>query len=250
MAKSHAAGWDSNSPTPAQLQEFFSQIKSRRINKRKLQGWLRSGQIFKNEDAARMILGDDVIFPDEIAEARGLSYTEDQLQHFADTMPSEDVLRSLKAANFGLMAGPPSPMSLLDVRRTESGLFFSKTGGWFEGEEQKFAREDCALTSWLAIRKEPVPNSTSHNWNEQLGLVKAEERVPNAGEMSWFITTFFKVRGVRLFESVYVRISSFDSNGYRVGVGCFDAYGLRVGRFWDDYRHSRLGVSAASRKFD
>lgn len=246
MGKSHTAGWVSDAPTPAQLKEFFSQLESGRITKRKLQGFLRSGQIFKNEDAARLILGDDIVFPDEIAEARGLSYTEEQLRHFAETLPSEEVIRILRANNFALLAGPPQPMSLLDVRQTESELFYSKTGGWYEG--QKFARDDKVSTEWLAIRKEPVPDSTNCSWNDQLGLIKAEERVPNAGEMGWFVTTFFKVRGVRLLESVYVRTFSVVSYGYRVFVGYFVSYGLYVYYYWDVYRNDSIGLASA-RKF-
>lgn len=246
MGKSHTAGWASDSPTPAQLKELFSQLESGRITKRKLQGFLRSGQIFKNEDAARLILGDDIVFPDEIAEARGLSYSEDQLRHFAETLPSEEMLSTLRANNFALVAGPPQPMSLIDVRQTESGLFYSKTGGWYEG--QKFARDDKAPTDWLAIRKEPVPGSTNRNWSDQLGLIKAEERVPNAGEMCWFVTTFFKVRGVRLFGSVYVRTSSVDSFGRRVYVGFFVSVGLDISSYWDDCHNVYIGVASA-RKF-
>lgn len=39
--KSHVAGWTSESPTPAQLKEFFAQVKSGRITKDRLQGFLR-----------------------------------------------------------------------------------------------------------------------------------------------------------------------------------------------------------------
>ncbi len=247
MKKSHTTGWASDSPTPAQLKEFFSQLESGRITKRKLQGFLRSGQAFASEDLARKILGDDIIFPDEVAEARGLSYTEDQLRHFVETIPSKEVLRSLKANNSALVAGPSSPMSLLDVRQLESGPFYSKAGGWYE--VQKFASDDKVPTEWLAIRKDPVPNSTSRNWSEQLGLIKAEERVPNVGEISWFAATFFKVRGARLFESVYVRTSSVVSGGSRVYVGFFDSDGLDVSSNWGDGRCPNIGVASA-RKFD
>jgi len=41
MSKSHTAGWASDSPTPAQLKEFFAQIGSGRITKEGLQGFLR-----------------------------------------------------------------------------------------------------------------------------------------------------------------------------------------------------------------
>lgn len=44
MSKSHTAGWTSESPTPAQLKEFFAQIETKRINRRNLQTFLRSGE--------------------------------------------------------------------------------------------------------------------------------------------------------------------------------------------------------------
>ncbi|MBI4149711.1 hypothetical protein HY491_04640 [Candidatus Woesearchaeota archaeon] len=41
MAKSHAAGWASDAPTPAQIKELFAQIESGRITKQRLQRVLR-----------------------------------------------------------------------------------------------------------------------------------------------------------------------------------------------------------------
>jgi len=246
MEKSHIAGWASDSPTPAQLKEFFSQVESRRITKQKLQGFLRSGWVFKGEDAARLILGSDIIFPHEIAEARGLSYAEDQLQHLAETLPPEDVIRWLKENSFALMAGPPQQMGLLDVRSLEPTLFYSKKGGWYNN--QSFAQNDKANCEWLAIRKEPVSNSTRKNWNGQLVLLSKDERVPNAGEMSWFITTFYKVRGVRLFQTIYARTSSVDSDGSHVPLGRFDGGGLVVDGWFGVGPLGGIGL-ASSRKF-
>lgn len=244
MTTSHAIASASEAPTPKQMKEFWSQVANGRVTKRKLQSFLRrDDKVLKNEDTVRLILGDDIVFPDEIAEARGISYADADLKHFADTMPSEEALRWCKANSYAVVAGPPQSMNLLGVRQMESGLFYSKTGGWYE--DQKFARDDMALTNWLAIRKELAPNSTNRSWNEQLGLLTSEERVPNAGEMGWFITTFFKVRGVRLFGSVYVRTSSVDSLGYRVFVGHFDSYGLYVFSYWDDLRYVGIGLASA-----
>ena len=41
MEKSYVAGWTSESPTPAQLKEFFAQIDTGRITKERLQAFLR-----------------------------------------------------------------------------------------------------------------------------------------------------------------------------------------------------------------
>jgi hypothetical protein len=72
--------------------------------------------------------------------------------------------------------------------------------------------------------------------------------VPNAAEMSWFITTYFEVRGVRLFENVYVRTSSLGSDGSRVDVGRFDSDGLGVYFYWGDGRSVSIGLSAARKQ--
>lgn len=45
MSESHAAGWTSESPTPAQLKELFAQIDSGKITKAKLQDFLRGQPI-------------------------------------------------------------------------------------------------------------------------------------------------------------------------------------------------------------
>jgi hypothetical protein len=248
MKKSHIVGWALDAPTPAQLKEFFAQCEgpNPRITKQRLQSFLRSSQIFEGADRARLILGDDFIFPDEIAEARGLSYVEDQIRQLADTIPSEDILRWLKENNFCLLPGPPQPMSLLDVRSLESKLFYSESGGWYI--DQKFAKNDKANCEWLAIRKDPVSNSTHKTWEEQLTLLSKEERVPNAGEMSWFITTYYKVRNVRLFESIYVRTSSVDSGGDHVNLGDFDDEGLGVNCWYGCSRDDDIGLASA-RKF-
>lgn len=44
MRTSHVAGWASDSPTPAQLKEFFAQIASGRVTGSKLQEFLRGGK--------------------------------------------------------------------------------------------------------------------------------------------------------------------------------------------------------------
>ncbi|OGL87268.1 hypothetical protein A3I40_02215 [Candidatus Uhrbacteria bacterium RIFCSPLOWO2_02_FULL_48_12] len=249
MGTSHAVASASEVPTPKQMSEFWRQVTCGRITKRKLQAFLRDGKTPNNEELARQILGDDIVFPEDIAAAGGLFYADEQLQRFIDTIPSEEALRELKANNFALVAGPSKPMSLLEVRDADSGPFYTKTEGWYSNVNEKFAMNDRAPTEWLAIRKEPVLNSTNRRWNEQLGLISVNERVPNAGEMSWFITTYFKVRGVRLFASVYARTSSVDSSGVRVCVGGFGADGLCVSSGWGDGRGSGLGVASA-RKFN
>ncbi len=186
---------------------------------------------------AQSILGADFITPEEVTSARGaIVYTGEETHKLAESLPPQDVLKWCKENGYAVMPAPPTAMSTLDVREIQSAHFYSKTGGWYA--DQKFAREDKTSFGWLLIKKTPVPNSTSKNWNEQNKLLSALEKVPNAAEMSWFITTYFEVRGIRLFEGVYVRTSSLDSDGRRVRVGYFDSGGLRVDYYWGDGRNA------------
>ena len=196
---------------------------------------------------AKSILGGDFITAEEIMVARpGVVYSPEQIEQLASTLPSEDVLRSLKSGGYGLMPQPPSAFSLLDVRAIEAPLFYTPTGGWYE--KQLFASTNKTGAGWLAIRKTPVNGSTNKSWEEQNNLLSGFEIVPSAAEMSWFITTFYKVRGIRLFEKVYVRCSDIDSGGSHVDVGLFDVWGLDVFSSWDSKRLAFLGLASA-RKF-
>lgn len=190
---------------------------------------------------AQSILGADFITPEEVMKARpSIVYTDEQITALAESLPSEDMLKWCKENGYAVMPAPPTAMSLLDVLEIQSAHFYSKTDGWYA--DQKFARKDKTSFGWLLVKKTPVSNSTSKTWNEQNKLLSALETVPNAAESSWFITTYFEVRGIRLFECIYVRTSSVGSDGDRVNVGGFDARGLDVGRGFDDYRSGGLGL--------
>ncbi|MES2409145.1 MAG: hypothetical protein V4509_02475 [Patescibacteria group bacterium] len=195
---------------------------------------------------AQSILGVDFITPEEVAKARGAIYTDEQIKALAESLPSEDMLKWCKENGYAVMPAPPQAMSLLEIQEIKPDHFYSKTKEWYG--DQKFAREDKTSFGWLAIKKTPVSNSTSKNWDEQSKLLSALEKVPNAAEMSWFITTYFEVRGVRLFESIYVWTSSLGSDGGRVVVGLFDSAGLGVGYYSGNGRRDNLGVSASRKQ--
>lgn len=192
---------------------------------------------------AQQILGIDFITPEEIMKVAAVIYDEKQLDTLHDTIPSEDVLRWCMEHNYAVIAAPPHPINLLNIRMLDSDLFYSKSGGWYS--ERKLASYNKTTQGWLLIRKDPMPESTSKNWNEQNKLLSGVESVPNSAEVSWLVTIYFKVRGIRLFERLYVRCSDLDSDGYRVRVGGFAAKGLRVSDDRDDYRYGRLGLASA-----
>jgi hypothetical protein len=194
---------------------------------------------------AREILGDDFISPQEIAAARGLTYSEEQIAELQRTLPDRETLEWLKRNGYMLVAGSPSEMSLLDVRELNRNYFRSKEGGWYNESREAFARNDKVTCRWLMLRKGIVPNSTSKTWGEQQKLLTDLELTPNVAEEVWGMTTYKAVRGVYLLGNVYARTSSVDSGGYHVSVGGFDGDGLNVTYWSVNGRHSSIGVASA-----
>jgi len=195
--------------------------------------------------AAAKILGQDFIPPEELAQARGVSYTDEQLKTFADTLPTQEVLEWCQKNGFMVVAGPPQPLSLLQIREMKPEYFYTKEGGWYAEECEKFSREQKVTTQWLMLRKEPVPNSLNKTWDAQKKLLSEVEYVPNDAEVEWGITTYKVVRNIYLLRGGYVRTSSVGSLRHRVLVGFFDASGLVVDDSYVVSGWGGVGVASA-----
>lgn len=198
-------------------------------------------------ELVRTILGKDFISPEDIMKSRkSVVYTDDQLSQFGDTMPSQEVLEWCRDNGSMLIAGPNRPLSLLEIRSLKSDCFYSKRDCSYA--EQAFAQNDKVETCWIMLRKEPVPQSTSKNWNGQQALLSEAEVTPNVAEVAWCVTTYKDVRNAYLLPSVYVRTSSLSSDGRRVLVGSFDASGLSVSFCWGSRSYGHIGLSAARKQ--
>ena len=185
----------------------------------------KSHVVPSSEEAAHLVMGDDIIFPEDVVTAHGFPYTEWQLKHLADTIPSVEQLRWCKDNGYAVVAGPRDYVSV--------GPSTDKAG--------------C---EWLAIRKEIAPESTDKMWDEQQKLLGKHEQVPNAAETRWFIKTYYDVRKVRLFPNVCVRTSSVISGGRRIAIGKFNTGdNPSVGTDGGDVRHPELGITT-SRRFN
>ena len=220
--------------------------------------WRARGDIFAPYGIARLVLGDDLITPEEITDKRKsepkeegqevvpLVYAPDQLVCFRRTLEALplDYLKWLVEHNYVLVAGPPEPKNLLGVRELDASLFRSQQGGWYAGDEQKFSRDELAEAVWHAIRKDHVPNSTSKPYDKQCGLLLPEEQVPTAVKVAWVDTTYAKVRGVCLHNNIWVRTSSVTADRGRVYVRSrSDGFSVSYGT--DDSASSDIGVSAS-----
>ena len=195
---------------------------------------------------ARLILGDDFISHEDIATAYGVSYTEDQIKHFDDTLPDIQTILWLYVNRYILIAGMPTELNRLQIRMLHIKFFKSKTEEWYAVHREKLAkREVVKAGEWLAICKEAVPNSFNKTWDQQMQLITEVEYVPNASEVIYAVTAYLKVRNIYLLRWKYVTTSSVDSNGSHVSVGSLDKNGLNVNRSWDDKCYEDMGIASA-----
>lgn len=197
-------------------------------------------------DLARSILGDNFLTPQEVAKARGIVFTNKQLETLANTLPTAEELQSLRKDDYILVPGPADPKSLLDIRIMNPAHFYTKESGWYANDDQVFSRNDKATVRWFKVPKTVyLAGSLSKNLDEQTAMVPKDHYVLNAGELAWVVTTYHAVRGIYLLPSHYVRTISVNADGNRVYLGNFDSLGLDVRRYFGDSRAGNLGLAVA-----
>jgi hypothetical protein len=195
------------------------------------------------QNRAREIMGKNFFGIEEAIKRFGLNPTRQQLAALSEIPFSEGALEQSKDTHVLVAV---FPLSILEIRgKVEQKLFYSHESAWYN--EESFAKER-GKAGWQLVRKTPADNSFSKNWQEQQALLGKDEEAPSAQVMVYTIIGHYLATGERLFENIYVRTSSVDSDGSRVDVGSFDSEGLVVSGRWDDSRVGLLGVSSA-RKF-
>jgi hypothetical protein len=182
-----------------------------------------------NEGLAHSILGRDFLSLKEVAEVRGLTYSDEQRAALAEAMPDAKKLEWLRDNEYILSAPPSSDLNLLAVRAIGKQLFYCQSAGWFADCRQDFSRDDVVKAGeWLMMSKKEYSNSYKKVWSDQQNLLAESERVPNAAEVAYIVTTYYMVRGVSLLTDVLVRTSSVDVDGHCVIIGDFRGKDLDV----------------------
>ncbi len=172
----------------------------------------------------------------------GVGPNSQQLAVLSEIPFSEAVLEELRDTHVLVAV---FPLSILQIRSwVERGLFYGHEGAWYN--EKFFARERGEV-SWQLVRKTPVDNSTSKNWQEQQALIAKDDEVPSARVMVYTIIGYFLATGERLFEHIFVRTSSVDSDGLRVIVGIVGDLNssLSISNLIDKSNYGLVGVSSA-----
>ena len=192
-----------------------------------------------SQKRSREIMAKNFFGVEEAIRCFGVSPSRVQLAVLSEIPFSESTLEQSKDTH---VLAAVFPLSILDIRSNvqDKGLFYSQD--WYD--KQAFAKE-CGEVSWQLVRKTPVDDSTSKNWQEQQSLIGKDDEVPSAQVMVYTIIGHYVATGERLFERIYGRTSSVDSDSNHVYVGSFGSEGLFVDDFWDGSRLGYLGVSSA-----
>ena len=82
-------------------------------------------------------------------------------------------------------------------------------------------------------------------FEEQKKKIKKGFGVAHPAIVAEAILTHFREKKERLCKNYWLRTSSVDSVGSRVGVGRFDSDGLFVNDYWDGPRYVSVGAAAA-----
>ena len=187
------------------------------------------------------IMGKNFFGIEQAVRYFGITPDQEQLEALSKISLSEKVLREKKDSHILVAVFPPS---VLEVREMVKGKGLFRNQDWYNN--QPFA-EEKGVVGWQLVRKNPVPNSTNKTWKEQLALL-AKEEVPTAQVMVYTIIGHYLATSERLFENIWVRTSSLDSDGCRVGLGDFATDGLNVDDCWDGRCFGLLAVSSSRRK--
>jgi hypothetical protein len=246
METAQSTDWTPEFPTPVQLKEFFAQIENGSITREKLEAFLGcSIGHHPRFNVARTILKNDFIAPDDIVKAYNykIAYNDDKLQYLVETFPSEEVIKWCRGNNFILIAGPPIPLSLMDIYNLDPKVFSAKTFAcWYLQLDEIFPCADKVSDQWLMLRKSIIANSTNQGWIEQQRILAAGECVPNIAEAAWGIASYKKMHDHWLFVDLDARTSSQDLNGNPVSIGCTSYGGIHIYNFVNDSKLNNLGL--------
>ena len=202
---------------------------------------------------ARLILGDDFISPQEIADASGnrIKYNEEQLQRYKNTIPSEEILLCCRDQGYLLIPGPPCSMPLHGIQQLYPEAFYrnlwkkandKKTKEWYEHEGQNFFSKDAVNPGWIVISKGIIPESLNKSWFEQPEILSCRERIANGAESAWAFLNYRAIRDETLFSEAQVRTSSTSGKmNWPVMVGYYGGL-LHFTCHWPGLRTDYIGI--------
>lgn len=175
MGKSHVAAWASDSPTPAQLKEFFAQIDAGRVTNARLQKFLRGNVENTTCSIASKILGSHFFPPRAVAEA--VKPMEYPVTTYEELLPTEDQLRTYQKGDYIVLPGSPGALTVYDMRMQIHPR---------EKTPMELETLDTVCPGWLVIR---------NKWRTADRVTPTDREMPlNVAELAWI---FHIVRTMR-----------------------------------------------------
>ncbi|VVB65119.1 Uncharacterised protein [uncultured archaeon] len=193
-----------------------------------------------SQKRAREIMGKNIFGVEEGIKHLGVNPTRQQLAVLSE-IPFSDAMLDQSKDTHVLVA--VFPLSILEIRgKVARKLFYNHETAWYN--EQFFAKEHGEV-NWQLVRKTPVDNSTSVNWQEQQALFCKDDIVPTAQVLVYTIIGHLLATGERLVERKYARTSSVDSDGNCVYVSDVGSNGLGISDYWDAVGYDNEDRSSA-----
>jgi hypothetical protein len=245
---SHATGRGSGQPTPAQFKELFAQIESGKVNKGRLQEFLRGSTQTVTVEVAQEVMGKKNFFgPNEWVRFFGKKV---QIANVPEIPWSQAELENpeINQEHFlflGLDRLDGKPLNLPTWHKVYSGEAHPKFY-WDWYLSHKFAQVSCE-PRWYLMPVGILEGSRSFSYDRQVALLPDEYEVPTAPARVTANVLYYLLNKKYLDTDYWARTSDKSDGGRRVLVLGYSAYGLRVD-YWSDDAHDGMGVSA-SRKF-
>lgn len=212
-------------------------------------------------EAARAILGDDVLGPSEVERVFGVATA-------AETPPIPLTRDELAAAHRrgemlvlrGPHAGDAAPLTLVRLLQRFPDAFdqryLRRVGYQLKDdwgiELEPLAATDTCEAGWALVRKEVLDDTCNLSYDEQevvlrrhsdaLGTARTATRRRAAVEVVYDTLLYLGVRQLHLLEKTWDWSGSHTLDGGYLNIGGFGSNGMQILSFSRAVRHGRLGV--------
>lgn len=189
---------------------------------------------------ARSIMGKNFFGVEDAVKYFKVQPTGCQLEKLAKIPFSEEILTKYRDSHVLVAV---FPLSIIDLRNVvygvfDNSLFFRQN--WYEGHA--FAEDKGDDVEWCLVRKNPIYDSFSKTWKEQLELLSEDEEVPTAKILTYTAVGYYFLTNDYIMQDIYVRSDSVDSAGDRICFGNFKNLCFGINHYWDDGGNSVLGL--------
>ena len=151
----------------------------------------------------------DFIFPQEVAKAMGLKYSNEALEHFLKTLPLREEMGWYKENGFIFIPGPPEIFTMEKIISMEPELFL--IGERIKETCYKYQLE----TKWIILSKKSLMNEIfSHIESDFYNKIPKKDGLkyfePSPAVLAWAMLVYKKTRNLNIFKGIEIISSAGD----------------------------------------